>query len=203
LTGDDSLPESPVTGQYGDVFTFLTGRLCLDLTTTLQVRHRPDPIETLNRPADVIAWIAQAGLVRQVDVTPTGVEWTRELREVIDRLCRAATTGQTGRAGDLTALNDRAAQPALAPHLLGGKVEYRGDLGQVLSTLARDAIDLLGGPRADRIRVCAHPDCSRLFLDSSHAVRRRWCGMSECGNKSKSASYRRRHKDQESPVERG
>jgi predicted RNA-binding Zn ribbon-like protein len=62
----------------------------------------------------------------------------------------------------------------------------------VLSTIARDAIDLLAGPYAGRIRECAHPDCSRLFLDVSHAGRRRWCGMTACGNRSKSAAYRRR-----------
>ncbi|HEY0539942.1 MAG TPA: CGNR zinc finger domain-containing protein [Actinoallomurus sp.] len=43
-----------------------------------------------------------------------------------------------------------------------------------------------------RIRECAHPDCSRFYLDASHAGRRRWCGMAACGNRSKSAAYRRR-----------
>jgi predicted RNA-binding Zn ribbon-like protein len=190
-----SLPQQFVTGQYGDVFTFLSGRLGLDLTTTLQVRHHPRPIETLSGPAEVSQWMAQAGLAEQVDVDAAGLERTRNLREAIYRLCRAALTQDTPDVRDIEVVNRRAAEPPLIPFLVDGKVQYRGSLDQALSTIARDAIELLGGPRATRIRECAHPDCSRLFLDSSHAVRRRWCGMTGCGNKSKSATYRERRRD--------
>ncbi|WP_281286327.1 CGNR zinc finger domain-containing protein [Actinoallomurus bryophytorum] len=94
---------------------------------------------------------------------------------------------------DLGLLNATAVRPPMVPRLTGGGVRHEGDLGQALSTVARDAIDLVDGPYAGRIRECAHPDCSRLYLDASHAGRRRWCGMAACGNRSKSAAYRRRH----------
>jgi predicted RNA-binding Zn ribbon-like protein len=177
------------------VFTFLSGRLCLDLTTTLQVRHRPGPIETLTGPAEVREWIAQAGLADQVEVDSAGLERTRNLREAIDRLCRATVAQAEPATVDAEIVNDLAAEPSMIPCLVDGRIEYRGGLDQVLSTIARDAIELLGGLRAARIRECAHPDCSRLFLDSSHAVRRRWCGMSGCGNKAKSATYRERRRE--------
>jgi predicted RNA-binding Zn ribbon-like protein len=181
------LADRRVTGQYGDVFTFLGGRPCLDLTTTLQVRHRDQPRELLTSPADVTRWLAEAGFGPGIAVDDDGLHRTVDLRETVDRLCRG-----TAHAGDRARLNTFAAPPPLVPHWTGTAVEHRGDLGQALSTLARDAIDLLAGPHAPRIRECAHPDCSRLFLDASHAGRRRWCGMTTCGTKTKSANYRRR-----------
>jgi predicted RNA-binding Zn ribbon-like protein len=173
------------------VFAFLSGRPCLDLTTTLQVRHR-EPIETLRSPRDARDWIEQAQLAERVAVDDAGLVRLRDLREVVHRLARAALAAAPPDPADVRRVNDAATHPPTVPRLVDGAVRYRGDLDQVLSTIARDAIDLLAGPYAGRIRECAHPDCSRLFLDASHAGRRRWCGMAACGNKSKSAAYRRR-----------
>jgi predicted RNA-binding Zn ribbon-like protein len=186
------LPGGGVTGQYGDVYFFLSGRPCLDLTTTLRVRHHERPVETLTTPPDVRDWIERSGLTGRVAVDDTGLARTRELREAIHRLCRAALTGAARPARDVARLNAAAAHPPLVPRLAADAVRHEGDLDQVLSTIARDAIDLLTGPYAGRIRECAHPDCSRLYLDASHAGRRRWCGMTACGNRAKSAAYRRR-----------
>ncbi len=175
------------------MFLFLSGRPCLDLTTTLQVRHHATPRETLLTPADVALWSKEAGLADGLAVDAGGLERTRRLREVVHRLCRAVLEGVPFGAADLAALNDAAGVPPLVPRLTAeGTKGHCGDLGQVLSTLARDAIDLLSGPYSERIRECAHSDCSRLFLDASHAGRRRWCGMTSCGNKAKAAAYRRR-----------
>jgi predicted RNA-binding Zn ribbon-like protein len=63
-----------------------------------------------------------------------------------------------------------------------------------LSTVARDAIDLLTGPRADRVKECEHPDCSLLFLDDSQSGNRRWCSMERCGNLAKISGYRTRRR---------
>ncbi|MFI9450129.1 CGNR zinc finger domain-containing protein [Amycolatopsis sp. NPDC052450] len=169
------------------MFTFLGGSPCLDLTATLEMRHLRKPRELLTTPGDVTSWLDQAGLVAEVAVDEAGLRRTVALREVVDRLCRG-----TGSADDLAALNATAAAPPLMPYWSGAAVENRGTLEQALSTLARDAIALLSGPRATRIRECAHPECSRLFRDVSHSGRRRWCGMNTCGTKVKAAGYRRR-----------
>jgi predicted RNA-binding Zn ribbon-like protein len=187
------LPARAVTGQYGDVFSFLSGRPCLDLTTTLQVRHRPQPIESLTTPAQARNWIEQAGLATQVEVDEAGLARLLSLREVIDRLFRARLGGTAAGRADVRDLNDWAARPPVVPTLVGDSIRNHGDLDQVLSTLARDAIELFCAESSSaRIRECAHPDCSRLFLDASHAARRRWCGMASCGSKTKSATYRQR-----------
>ncbi|MDT7658136.1 MAG: hypothetical protein QOF38_2851, partial [Pseudonocardiales bacterium] len=51
---------------------------------------------------------------------------------------------------------------------------------------------LLGGARATRIKECAHPDCSLVFLDETQSGRRRWCSMDRCGNLVKIKGYRER-----------
>ncbi|MFB9831463.1 CGNR zinc finger domain-containing protein [Actinoallomurus acaciae] len=171
---------------------FLSGRPCLDLTTTLQVRHRAAPVETLRTRDDIGDWFDQAGLASGIRTDDAGLARTLRLREAIHRLCRATFTPPAPDRQDVKLLNDTAAKPPMVPRLTDGTIEYQGELDQALSTIARDAIDLLAGPYAGRIRECAHPDCSRLYLDASHAGRRRWCGMAACGNKSKSAAYRQR-----------
>ena len=48
--------------------------------------------------------------------------------------------------------------------------------------------DLLAGPRLDRVRRCANPECGWLFLDDSRAGKRRWCSMQSCGNRAKASA---------------
>jgi predicted RNA-binding Zn ribbon-like protein len=62
----------------------------------------------------------------------------------------------------------------------------------VLSTVARDAIDLLASGAVERVRTCGGDDCTLLFVDSSRPGKRRWCSMEICGNKAKAADLRRR-----------
>ena len=61
-----------------------------------------------------------------------------------------------------------------------------------LTELARGAIELVAGPELPRIRDCADPSCSLMFIDHSPPGRRRWCSMERCGNRAKTKSYRRR-----------
>lgn len=76
---------------------------------------------------------------------------------------------------------------------LDGKEPTAGcvlELGEsALAQIACDAIDLLSGSDLARVRRCA--GCSLLFLDRSPPGRRRWCSMDSCGNREKTARYRR------------
>jgi predicted RNA-binding Zn ribbon-like protein len=77
------------------------------------------------------------------------------------------------------------------PLLDGGAARVAGgDATAALSTLARDAIDLFGGPLAGRVRECAADNCGLLFVDTSRPGRRRWCSMERCGNRAKVRAYR-------------
>ena len=41
---------------------------------------------------------------------------------------------------------------------------------EALSTVARDAIDLLAGESASRLRECEADDCTGFYLDASHGA---------------------------------
>jgi predicted RNA-binding Zn ribbon-like protein len=60
----------------------------------------------------------------------------------------------------------------------------------LLAVPARDAVDLLAGAEAARVRMCAGDDCTLLFVDESWAGNRHWCSMAACGARSKTARYR-------------
>ncbi|MEV7550389.1 ABATE domain-containing protein [Amycolatopsis sp. NPDC089917] len=171
------------------VLTYLSGCPCLDLTATLQLRHRVNPRELLKTPADVTRWLAQAGLAMEVAADEDGLGRTIALREAIYRSSRG-----DGGVDDRAFLNAVAAFPPLVPYWTAAGVENLGDLWQAHSTLAREAISLLNGPHAARIRECEYPECSRLFCDLSHGGRRRWCGIGICATKATSTAYRRRKK---------
>lgn len=173
-----------------------SGRLCLDLVTTVGERWRRC-FERLRSPADLAAWLAGAGLLSSpVRVTAGELLEARELRETIFRIARAAMDRREADPADIATLNARAAARDLAPRFerLGAGVdrEAPGAVRAAMSTIARDAVELFGGPHAARIRECAAPDCSGLFLDASRAGRRRWCSMAACGNRTKVAAYRTR-----------
>ena len=69
-----------------------------------------------------------------------------------------------------------------------------GTVAQALSSVARDAIDLLSGPLIAQVRSCAGPDCTILFIDTSRPGTRRWCSMEACGNQAKSAGLRQQRR---------
>jgi predicted RNA-binding Zn ribbon-like protein len=175
-------------------FVFVSGRTALDFVGTLKWRT-DEPEEQLTTPADLRAWLDAAALTDRVPpVEPVDFDQALALREVIYRAVSARVAGRPPRPADRRALNRAAAPPPLGPVLTGsGERRVIGGFGAVLSTLARDAIDAIGGPDGDRLRRCANPRCTRVYVDTSRAGNRRWCGMAECGNAAKVAAFRARH----------
>jgi predicted RNA-binding Zn ribbon-like protein len=64
-----------------------------------------------------------------------------------------------------------------------------------LAAIAREVIDLMSSPeRLARLRRCANPECSMLFLAASS--RRQWCTANVCGNRARVARHYQRHRTQ-------
>jgi len=74
-------------------------------------------------------------------------------------------------------------------------VSDQGDLEACLAAIARAAVDALRPENLHRIKACEGTECTRLFVDSSRAANRRWCGMAGCGDRAKAAAYRARKRD--------
>lgn len=184
--------------------------LCLDYANTRCWRGLAQPKETLQRPADLLAWCRRAGL------QPVPARWRAPaaagvfaeaicLRELIYSVFSALATGSSIAAGDLSALNAAIAQAAPRAHIApfgagyAWQVDVRIGAGVVsashlLSPVIWSAADLLVAARAGAVRQCAEATCRWLFLDQSRNAARRWCDMGSCGNRAKARRHYRKHR---------
>lgn len=172
-------------------FHRLSGRLSLDLVATVGERWRRR-FERLRTPGDLDRWFHAVGRVTTAASTHADLRAARELRGAIELVALASAAGRRLPPGAVATLNEFAATPDAAPQLVGGKATVAPpNATAVLSSVARDAVDLFGGPFAGRVRECDAEDCALLFVDTSRAATRRWCSMRGCGNRSKVARHRR------------
>jgi predicted RNA-binding Zn ribbon-like protein len=118
-------------------------------------------------------------------------------REVLREALAAAAAGRAS-ARSLAGLN--ALLPHAAAHVrlvrgAGGRLargwEGLGDsLDSVLWPVVWAAAELLSSGAAERLRVCAGPDCGWMYVDRSRNRLRRWCEMGVCGTAEKNRRRR-------------
>ena len=176
-----------------DGFRFRGGHRALDLTATLRGRSRPIPQELLGTPEDLGRWLAAAGMGPAPAASREDLNTARALREAIYTLSSHLNAPQAQAEEARATLNRIAAGAAAVPVLRDDAgFSLVGDAGMLLVTLAREAVQLLGGAGASQIRQCQSPACTIFFVDTSRKGDRRWCSMAACGNKAKVAEFRRR-----------
>jgi predicted RNA-binding Zn ribbon-like protein len=174
-------------------FTFRSGHIALDFAATLMFRSAPGAaLELLGDGAALAGWARAAGL-GEVAAAGAALADAVATREAIYSLSLARLSAQPLPLRDLARLNAVATGTPLTLNLAGdGTLSRSGSAAQLLATLARDALELLGGPDAANIRQCSREGCTRLYIDRSRGATRVWCGMRECGNRVNAAAYRRR-----------
>ncbi|UZI29394.1 CGNR zinc finger domain-containing protein [Streptomyces sp. VB1] len=192
----------------GSSFRFDPGALCLELLPT----GGPGPLvyfEVLHEPADLVRWAQESRLPGGLGpgggpgygpgpalvVSAGEVAEARGLRDALWRLAEGHVAGAPPGPDDLATLNDAAARPPLTARLApGGNREWApgGTGAGLLSTVARDAVDLFTGAYAHRVRTCGAHGCRLLFVDTSRPGKRRWCSMERCGNRHKVRAHRAR-----------
>lgn len=179
--------------RVSEEFPFHGGRLSVNFTATVGMRWRDGGFDRLPDAGSLAAWFAAAGLPLDTTerVSTSDLRHARELREAIYRLLREGKPAQS----DVDIVNRWATLPA-APRRL--HVTRQGLVTELvaappralLACVAQDAVELLGGPDSARVRECANPQCSLLFIDTSRAAARRWCSMATCGSRDKMSRYR-------------
>lgn len=192
------------------------GHLSLDFANTAGSRTPEGKEERLHRFEDLLIWSERAGAVPSAEIPalrtaargdPAGA--TRvlgralKLREALYRIFSAQAAGQEYRPSDLDVLN-AVLRDAVAHRALTSKgtatgwewVDGRSELSRVLWPIALAAAELLTGGDIGRVKECGNVPCSWLFLDRSRNRSRRWCEMSDCGNRVKVRAFaaRRRKK---------
>lgn len=196
--GTDARP----TGQWftsgdGHRWWFDSGALALDFAYTGGMGDNP-AWERLHSPDDLGAWLDER--FDEVDGTASDRELVDALalRAAIARTATAFSRGEDATVDDVDTINLFAATPDIPPVLAGGRRQAgrsRARVGQTLSVMAREAVELFSSEERERIRECAASDCSIVFYDESRSNNRRWCSMQRCGNRAKV----RKHRSKEQP----
>jgi predicted RNA-binding Zn ribbon-like protein len=156
--------------------------------------------DTLATPAALTAWLC----VHEERLGPADEEVAlrladfRALRSAIREAVSASLQGVTPSSDSVRTLNEASAAVPTAPALedgSGGRVSVERATAspsrtvQILATIARSAIHLLGGPDRDRLRLCPASRCGTAFLASR--MRQVWCSAS-CGNRMRVARHHAR-----------
>jgi predicted RNA-binding Zn ribbon-like protein len=185
----------------GERYRFDPGSLSLELLLT----GGPGPYERYeiaHTPADLAEWFTGSRLALTAPLTTGDIHLRlselvalKELRNTLFRIAPAVARGEEPAAEDLAALNEGTAltpRPRIDPETrtLAWVPPITGK--QLLGAVARDAIELIAGERAGRVRECSAHDCYLLFFDTSRSGNRRWCSMERCGNRAKIRAYRAR-----------
>jgi predicted RNA-binding Zn ribbon-like protein len=164
----------------------VAGAACLDFINTVSWPSLDD--DELQTFDDAVAWGVSAGILKRGEKVHGPGEsrelgalkrlrlllrevfmgntrkldvFNRELRRV-GRSVRVTPSGQWAVGSGVTALRDR---------------------------LLWDAASLLTSPRITILKTCANPDCGWLFIDASRRGNRRWCRMTDCGNREKARRF--------------
>jgi predicted RNA-binding Zn ribbon-like protein len=187
----------------GQTFTFEPGSLALAFSVTGPgTRHGPLAIfQTLNAPSDVDRWAADVVEADGIRATANDLELALVLQAAVWNVANAVVDRRPVPKADLGVLNELAARPSLVPRLEPGPARSWArtqSASAVMSTVARDAIAVFGGPLAARLKRCEGARCALLFVDTSRPGHRRWCSMDRCGNRAKAAAHRHRRKESQS-----
>lgn len=181
-------------------FLLLGEPLTLDLVNT-RVRRDGALLDLLDTPAALAAWLCAergrliwTGAVGAEDVTALCA-----LRAAMGELLAALRKRVQPGAVALAVVNQALANPAAPPRMVwsadGPQLQTRAPDAQrsaALHALALDAVTLLTGRDAQRIRQCAHADCILQFV--ARNPRRRWCSSTRCGNRARVSRHYHVHR---------
>lgn len=189
--------------------SLLGGRPCLDFINTLNWRGRKRPTEFLQTYTDLIAWSQHVGtLSRQAVRRVTQKSKSQRskqaralkraiyLRETLYRIFSSLADGKAAANKDLETFNQFFSKTMKNSKIVKIPHGYKWDLEEdpanlewILSPLIRSAADLLVSKKLKRVKKCGDPACGWLFLDTSRNCSRRWCNMSDCGNRAKASRF--------------
>jgi predicted RNA-binding Zn ribbon-like protein len=185
------MPEFPLLGEP----------LAVELVNTV-VGVDGDRKDLLAADADAAAWACAhtAALPAGAMAAPPSAKRLRGLRDAVRELFDAALQSRAPAAPELARVN---ATSSAAP--LRSMLEWRAGEAPVvirvagssnvatatLATIARSAIEVLGGSDGQRLRRCEGPGCGLIFVASN--PRRRWCSPDLCGNRVRVARHYERH----------
>lgn len=188
---------------------------CLELTNTVGWKARDRPDDRLTSYTALLAWARKRGVLTAAEAmrlrararshpaeAARALERVVAVRRLLYGIFSTLASGGAPAVPDLDALNERLAEanrwlrvvPADAGYRWAWAPESGDSLDAVLWRVVRSAADLLTWTELDRLRLCDADDCGWLFIDASRNRSRRWCDMSDCGNRAKVRRHRARRR---------
>jgi predicted RNA-binding Zn ribbon-like protein len=175
-------------------FSFESASIALDFAYS-GAGGRWAAFEVLHQPTDLQAWLLDCEWAVRLDrpVGEAAFDEAIALRESIREMLWAVAAGRSPEARDMERINEAALRPCLVPQCsgVGRAAWHEPTIEQVMSSLAREAIDVLCSVPMERIRSCAGEDCPLVYVDTSRPGNRRWCSMQRCGNRAKVRAFRK------------
>jgi predicted RNA-binding Zn ribbon-like protein len=185
------------------------GALALDFANTVGGTHVQPTHDHLRDYTDITRFAVLAGglqpavakrLAERAQRDPRRAAAVYELgitlREAIWAVFSALASGEAPREADLDLIGDAAAAGRARSRLVydrqgfGWSLPADGDeLEWPLWEIARSAADLLTSEERERVKECASTTCEWVFLDRTRNHSRRWCDMSDCGNRAKAQRF--------------
>ena len=194
-------------------YSFVGGNLSIDFTNTVNSRWSGEVRDKFSGYPDLVAWSRQAGVIQEAEALRLLKEAERkpnaakealteaiELREVIYRVFEAVALERTPAGADVEVFNRKLAEAMTHARIeplqdgFAWRWEESHALDRMLWPIARSAADLLTSRELGRVKTCGSDDCGWLFLDTSRNGSRRWCDMSDCGNRAKARRHYHRVK---------
>jgi predicted RNA-binding Zn ribbon-like protein len=176
-----------------------------DFANSLDVRHfthrgvQHVQGDELRDPRELGAWMSQRGLLfTSAKITPAMFESALQLRTDV-RAYLQCDPVERGKSNDAVRSLNRALRlfPLVAEAGSDRGVALRPARGDALAGLSAVVGELYDGSLTgtlDRLKMCAAEECRRVFFDRSKPATRRWCMSTLCGNRTKTRTYRERHR---------
>lgn len=182
-------------------FQFIGGSLALDFINTVGNRLGVSR-DYFASQAELERWSRLAGLLgKREQLHLSAAQWGDVLRtrEELYGLFKPAADGKPLKNLAIERLNAKLAQVAPHRQLVAQKTSVQwawktspGDPVQLLAPILFGAAELLTNGSFRKVRECGGETCGWLFLDRSQAGKRKWCSMTDCGNRDKVRRYYRR-----------
>jgi predicted RNA-binding Zn ribbon-like protein len=186
------------------------GALALDFANTVGGTHVRPTHDHLRGYADIARFAVLAGGLQPGVAKRLGQAAERDarraaavyelgikLREAIWAVFSALASGDSPRDADLDLIADAAAAGRARSRLVYDRdgvgwslTADAEELERPLWGIAESAAEILTSSELrDRVKECASGECEWVFLDRSRNRSRRWCDMSDCGNRAKARRF--------------
>jgi predicted RNA-binding Zn ribbon-like protein len=191
---------------------FVAGHPALDFANTASWPPEGVQNDRLVDYAALLAWSTRAQLIGPSEAVALRalslarpeeakrvLDRARDLREAVHAVFAAPAADRRVPRRALDRLNRYLAEALLHARIgeQGGTFAWTWEgapdaLDRMLWPLAWTAAELLTSDQLPRVRACAAETCGWLFIDTSKNRTRRWCSMSDCGNRAKVRRFRAR-----------